>query len=307
MYVQIKDAKGVISDIKSDTIVYGVLTLNSITINDGAVSTSNSELTVTIDYDGTPTHYRAGETSDLSGVEWIAWTGNSISYILTDTVLGEKTVYLQVKSANAESAVVSDTISLVEAALPKIVVSFSADRGNPYPTDVNYPTYQGEIINHISGSTSTASWADTPLKDTVGNEVGVYSVRQNDIPSNENTYIKNYITQTITASVGESSPYPIDYIKYYLCPRVNGSETQRFLVRFKNIAAGTYTLRVLVASYGSYEVAANKQANCFYVANGVSVNLPFDPATNIDQFIVIENVTVTDDGILDLEILEFNL
>lgn len=302
VYVQIKDAKGVISDIKSDTIVYGVLTLNSITINDGAVSTSNSELTVTIDYDGTPTHYRAGETSDLSGVEWIAWTGNSISYILTDTVLGEKTVYLQVKSANAESAVVSDTISLVEAALPKIVVSFSADRGNPYPTDVNYPTYQGEIINHISGSTSTASWADTPLKDTVGNEVGVYSVRQNDIPSNENTYIKNYITQTITASVGESSPYPIDYIKYYLCPRVNGSETQRFLVRFKNIAAGTYTLRVLVASYGSYEVAANKQANCFYVANGVSVNLPFDPATNIDQFIVIENVTVTDDGILDLEI-----
>ena len=181
-------------------------------------------------------------------------------------------------------------------------MSFSAERGNPYPTDDNYPTYQGEVINQISGSTSTASWTDTPLKDTIGNDAGVYSVRQSDIPSNENTYIKNYITQTITAAVGDSSPYPLDYIKFYLCPRVNGSETHRFLVRFKSIAAGTYTLRVFVASYGSYEVASNKQANCFYVANGVSVNLPFDPATNVDQFVEIENVPVSDNGILDLEI-----
>ncbi len=301
VYAQIKDAN-VESVIKSDTITFSSLALKSISINDGATSTSNPELTVTLDYDGVPTHYRAGEIADLSGVEWLALSGNSIPYTLTDTALGEKTIYVQVKSAKAESVVISDTITFIEAILPRIVVSFSADRGNPYPTDVNYPTYQGEIINHISGSTSTASWADTPIKDTLGNEVGVYSVRQSDIPSNENTYIKNYITQAITAAVGESSPYPIDYIKYYLCPRVNGSETQRFLVRFKNIATGTYTIRVLVASYGSYEVAANKQANCFYVANGVSVNLSFDPATNVDQFIVIENVAVTDDGILDLEI-----
>lgn len=86
------------------------INLSSISINRGSVTTVSREVTITPSYTGVPTHYRTGETSDLTAVSWIAYSGGNIPYTLSSGY-GEKTVYLQLKNAESESAVRSSVIT----------------------------------------------------------------------------------------------------------------------------------------------------------------------------------------------------
>jgi hypothetical protein len=64
-----------------------------------------------------PTHYRVGETSDLSSVAWTAYTTGVITFRLgyngdTLTGYGQRTLFMQVKANDVTSAVVSKTVNL---------------------------------------------------------------------------------------------------------------------------------------------------------------------------------------------------
>ncbi len=64
-----------------------------------------------------PTHYRVGESSDLSSTQWIAYQGGVLSFELryrgnSLTAYGQRTLHLQVKKDGRTSAVVSKTVNL---------------------------------------------------------------------------------------------------------------------------------------------------------------------------------------------------
>lgn len=89
------------------------VSLSSISINSGSGTTVSQNVTVTPSYTGVPTHYRIGETGDLSAISWVAYSGGNIQYTLSSGY-GEKTIYLQLKNTESESVVRNGTIAYEE-------------------------------------------------------------------------------------------------------------------------------------------------------------------------------------------------
>lgn len=89
------------------------VTLNSISINSGSSTTISQNVTITPSYTGVPTHYKIGESSDLSGASLISYSGGNIQYTLSSGY-GEKTIYLKMKNAESESVVRSSMITYEE-------------------------------------------------------------------------------------------------------------------------------------------------------------------------------------------------
>lgn len=91
--------------------------LDSILINSGDTETSDTTLSINFNKIGTDdiTYYRIGTNSDLSAVDWIAYTGSPVNYIINrpESSVG-LVIYAQLKSINnIESEVKSDTIYFI--------------------------------------------------------------------------------------------------------------------------------------------------------------------------------------------------
>ena len=117
LYVQLKNSSGtVITTISNDSIIYlapvveTAPTLSSISINNGADSTSNLSVSINFNTSGTVTEYIISESSNFSGSVWITYT-NPVSFTLSGGD-GVKTVYAKIKNTIGESSVVSDSITL---------------------------------------------------------------------------------------------------------------------------------------------------------------------------------------------------
>lgn len=93
---------------KDLSVVDTELSLRSVSINAGVAYTYSRDVVVSLAYEGTPTKYRIGETSDLSGEEWKDLT-ESIEFTLSEGY-ANKTIYAQVGNANESSLVVSSSI-----------------------------------------------------------------------------------------------------------------------------------------------------------------------------------------------------
>ena len=86
-------------------------TIFGFAIDGGATSTTDSVVTLNNAVSGSPTQYRAAESSDLSGAPWLSYS-TAPSFTLSGGN-GTKAVHFQVRNAALlESSVVSDTITL---------------------------------------------------------------------------------------------------------------------------------------------------------------------------------------------------
>lgn len=92
----------------------GSVTLLSVGINAGAAATTSRTVAVLPTFNGTPTHYRIGESADLSAETWVAYAGGEVAFTLSANY-GEKTVYMQLKNEQGESTVKSGSIEYKEA------------------------------------------------------------------------------------------------------------------------------------------------------------------------------------------------
>lgn len=298
VYFKVKNAFGE-SNVLNDTIRFAppALVLNSIFINNGASTTTDKNVTVAFDYTGIATHYRIGTSADLSGVNWTTYGEGTVPYALDDTSFGSKTLYAQLRSISGDaSAVISASISLKDPNAVKLVVSFSADRKNPYPSDANYPTVNGEIINYIA-SNRYAGYDNTPLKDTSGGLVGYY-IAKHLYPDNGITY-----QQGVNEFAGATADgvYPAIYYKKCLTSQRINTPDSRVMFRFTGLPQGSYRVRILASTSGGNEVTQANWDKCFYIANGVIQTLGYDPANNTSQFVEISGVVVPADGSLDIE------
>lgn len=87
--------------------------LNSISINGGAATTYDRNVSVALSATGSITHYKISENAGMTGAEWITGTSKILSYSLS-AGYGSKTVYVQVKNDYGESAIKSSIISYAE-------------------------------------------------------------------------------------------------------------------------------------------------------------------------------------------------
>lgn len=153
--------------------------LNSISINNGDVSTYDPHLNISLNVTGGISHYRAGEISDLSQVEWIAGSSLLVDFVVTST-LGEKIVYLQVKNEFGESEVKSDTIQLVEKpAVTFTVKGVSNDTSMGTVIPATQTVGQGGNAN-VSATAlegyEIESWEGAQTETGIGSEFGIGSV-----------------------------------------------------------------------------------------------------------------------------------
>jgi len=92
----------------------GVL-FSSVEINSGDATTLTDSVSVAFTYAGTPTHYRLTETSvDMETTPWVAFVESPVAFTLS-AGYEEKTVYAQLKDADMDSAVKSDSIVYSES------------------------------------------------------------------------------------------------------------------------------------------------------------------------------------------------
>lgn len=155
--------------------------LNAVSINSGAASTYDKEVNVSLNVTGTITHYKASESNDLSGAEWVESTSKNFSFTLSDG-FGNKTVYVQVKNSFGISEIKSATISYDERpAITHTVTAKSnnatygtvtpasqtvADGGN---ATVNAQANDGYVIESWSGADSSTGAGEITGKATVNN------------------------------------------------------------------------------------------------------------------------------------------
>jgi len=347
--------------------------LNSISINDGVTVTYNQFVSITLNMTGGLTHYKVGETANLSGASWIVGTSKTFSYQLSSGY-ASKTVYVQVKNSFGESGIKSSSIlyserpavsytvtgkanntaygtvtpavqdvaeggqAIVNAqandgyvigswsgadtstgvgtnagtatvnnvqsnktitcnfqkeggsgTAGKTIVSF-AQLGN----NISYDTVNGETINYISIVQGT-SYTTNILKDASGDEVGNYLKRKADYPG-EITVDRSAInTDVRQPNVDDSGVYPAKYISRYN----SGSNTGlKVMLRFQAFAEGTYKVRILPSC--DRDLPSDQFPSVFYSANNVETNISFSPLNNMTQFVEIDNVTVGNDGLLDI-------
>lgn len=155
--------------------------LNAISINSGDTSTYDKEVNISLNVTGTITHYKASESDELSGAEWVESTSKNFSFTLSDG-FGDKAVYVQVKNSFGISEIKSATISYDER--PAITHTVTAKSNNAtYGTvtpssqtvadggsaTVNAQANDGYIIGSWSGADSSTGVGETSGKATVNN------------------------------------------------------------------------------------------------------------------------------------------
>ena len=130
-------------------------------INSGALSTTNRVVTLNNTVNGTATQYRAGESSNLTALPWLAY-GAAPAFTLTGAN-GAKQVFLQVRGADlVASPTVSDSITLNEPVPNVTLFAINAGAGTTTTrtvtlnnTTTNNPThYRASEVVTFDG----ASW-----------------------------------------------------------------------------------------------------------------------------------------------------
>lgn len=293
VYCKVKNQFGE-SGVISDTVTYTppALSLTSVVINSGAAKTETAEVSVGITYTGIPTHYRIGETADLSAAPWTG-IADGISYTFGDTRYGTKTIYVQLKDTKGVSDILSDNIELVEPEPVKIIISFGSEE-----LDL-YNVMDGKTINYTRFFNSSNNIKMLSIRDTKGNEACMLCRGSADYDGVKGVDYAD-TKQMSNPSVDDSGVYPAMYIQRHFL-NFQSSSGLKAIIRFKQLEPGTYTVRVLPSCGASSDIPASKFSNVFYAANGIEKNISFNPLNNMTEFVEIDNVPVTDTGVLDIQ------
>ncbi len=155
---------------KSGKINDEPVTLTSVSVNGGAESTKERTVSIELAYSGAATHYRIGETADLSDAVWNSLVSDTVEYTLSEP-FGEKTVYAQVGVGSAGSNILSVSIEYraTSIALTALVLNNGIAISRHLTVPVSFTcTGSYEAAMYRLGETpdlSSQEWA--PISETV--------------------------------------------------------------------------------------------------------------------------------------------
>lgn len=214
------------------TIIDSGIRLRGITL---ALSTAIANgVKISFDYIGTPTHYRLGESEELSSATWLEWT-EDIAYTFASS--GNKTLYAQIKNAENEiSEVQSASINIPELS-DKIVISIGwmfSELGSVSKFDE-----ENRITRIIS---SGAAGDSVTIYNAMGEPVGKVTKIDTEGAS-------NMTANTRGASTGNNSGvYPDEVLEHNICTSGN---SEKYRNRKIVIPAGTYKVRIFCSTIHS--------------------------------------------------------
>jgi len=187
----------------SDSINYFILSFNSLLLNNGSPSTQTSGITVNINYSGgTPTNYKLSETADLNSLPWLAWSGSTIPFILSDGY-GLKTIYAEIKDQYTTSNTLNSSINYVSDVMVLLTSTINNGDLSAFSREVNVDiTYDGtpneylisEDSNFVGATWNTFTGSTIPF--TLTDEYGLKTVYIKT--RTESLYESNVLTSTIT-------------------------------------------------------------------------------------------------------------
>ena len=192
------------------SIVVVPLSLLSVDIDNTEGEIDTLDVTVRYEYTGNPSHYRIGESSDLSDAAWNIITASPVSYTFKDTSYGDKTLYMQLKNSKESTAILHDTVHYSYKDLILNSISINGGAINTYNETVSieanytensekatkYRVSEGDIqtalwntlVNPFNYNLSSGLGAKTiyvQLQDAIGTSSNVVSEKINliEIPS----------------------------------------------------------------------------------------------------------------------------
>lgn len=178
--------------------------LNSISINDGVTVTYDQLVSITLNMTGGLTHYKVGETADLSGASWIVGTSKTFSYQLSSGY-ASKTIYVQVKNSFGESEIKSSSILYSERPAVSYTVTGKANNTaygtvTPAVQDVAEGG-QASVNAQANDGYVIGSWSGADTSTGIGSNAGTATV--NNVQSNK-TITCNFQKEGGSGTVGKT-------------------------------------------------------------------------------------------------------
>lgn len=221
--------------------------LNSISINDGVTVTYNQLVSITLNMTGGLTHYKVGETADLSGASWIVGTSKTFSYQLSSGY-ASKTVYVQVKNSFGESEIKSSSILYSERPAVSYTVTGKANNTaygtvTPAVQDVAEGG-QASVNAQANDGYVIGSWSGADTSTGVGTKTGTSAVQ--DVRSNK-TITCNFQKEGGSGTAGKTIVSFAQLGNNISYDTVNGE-----IINYMSIVQGTnYTTNILKDSGGN--------------------------------------------------------
>lgn len=177
IYLQLKNA-AVESNVLSASVtlessVAATIVLDAVKINGGVATTADRNVTVAVQTNSVPTHYRIGETATLAGVAWMDYTA-AIPYALSSGN-GLKSVYVQVKNATSQSEIVKAQINLQERVAPSSARSIIS-LGYDYNSGMSSGTSAYDTSISATKIRLGNDGISYPVFDTNGNSFGTATI-----------------------------------------------------------------------------------------------------------------------------------
>lgn len=263
-----------------NTVVETAPVLNSISINNNAVTTNNKNVSIKLNSTGNISHYRIAETLDnINSTNWIEYKTNTLNYTLSEGY-GIKTIYVQVKNDTGESEIKSASIEYKEIIIAnrKAILSFIypyAERG----FDETYKINKVYLVNSNN---------QCVFNDTDNKEWGIVSLK----PS-----VLGYNTSLKGLSTGDNSGMYPDYaLEHNIFVTGVSGETEVYITNIDNTK--TYTIRILsnISSSAEWAKYAAQPSDATFTVNGTIKN-PIKVVDNIDTLLVFNNVETVDNAI----------
>lgn len=153
--------------------------LNTVSINSGAATTYDREVSIVLGVTGGITHYKVSEDAGMAGTSWIAGTSKILSYILS-AGYGSKTVYVQVKNTYGESAIKSSLINYAEQPSASFTVTGTSNNSEyGTVTPASQVVAQGGTANlsaQANDGFEIGSWSFATSSTGVGTASGTATV-----------------------------------------------------------------------------------------------------------------------------------
>lgn len=219
----------------SDTITLinpNEIALNSVAINNGDENTASLNVSVSLGITNTPTHYKIGESADLSAVAWQTFNASPLSYTLSG--YGTKTVYVQLKNATSSSAILSDSITAIQPVTLNSILINNADVSTDNKTLSVALNYSGGIPTHYMISESSAFTGDSWL---VFSSSTISYTLNDSTAGNKTVYIKLKNLAGETAAVSDTIELIGVQTKVVVAYDYNGTNTNP--ARKTNLGNGT--------------------------------------------------------------------
>lgn len=162
-----------------------------------------------------------------------------------------------------------------------------------------YPVVNSQTLNYFRSGYLTSKDQEI-IKDTQGTPRGKLILKKALLPDSENLSDISVSAGSNPVLEGNQGVYPDMYINQN-AGIYSSTAAAQVLRRFTDLPAGTYKLRFLVSMKPA---TVNNISNQYFIIQGVQSYLPEDYpyGNNNSIFFEIENVTVSETGILDIYI-----